>query len=270
VKKRPCKLRILHLRLLQLIFRGHPVPLCYWIALRSIAKHIFHSRNFLFPPLELLQNTGAQLEVSELQALLWNDELGMASLDKSVIERLWCLIQQERPNCVIECGSGISTVVLAKYASLAHSQGACPPRILSFEQDRQIQEGVESRLAECELGDYVKILYAPLSAEGKYKFDVNILSSLLGAEKADYLLIDGPFGPEGCRRWTIPLLARFCRPGAKWFLDDAFRDGELQVLRTWAHLPGLTVKGIFPIGKGLGTGIVKNPQLLASAEHLLK
>jgi len=50
------------------------------------------------------------------------------------------------------------------------------------------------------------------------------------------------------------MLAKFSHHGARWFLDDAFRDGELGILRKWQRLPGIEVNGIYPIGKGLATG----------------
>jgi hypothetical protein len=57
------------------------------------------------------------------------------------------------------------------------------------------------------------------------------------------------------------MLERFARPGARWFLDDAFRDGELDCLRGCHQLPRFAVVGIWPVGKGLAAGIV-NPNLV--------
>jgi len=135
--------------------------------------------------------------------------------------------------------------------------------VFSLEQDMQIKEAIEGRLTEAGLSEHVRILHTPLSAQGTYQLDIGKLWGLLGSKRADWLLIDGPFGPEGCRVSTLTLLARFCRPGARWFMDDAFRDGELRILREWFGLPGIVVEGIYPIGKGLGTGIVKDPQRVA-------
>ena len=128
-----------------------------------------------------------------------------------------------------------------------------------------IKQAIEGRLAESGLSEHVKILYAPISEEGKYQLDTDRLWELLGTKRADWLFIDGPAGPEHCRVWTLRLLAKFCRPGARWFIDDAMRDGELGILREWSRLPGIVVEGIYPTGKGLGTGSLKDPERVAMA-----
>jgi len=50
-------------------------------------------------------------------------------------------------------------------------------------------------------------------------------------------------------------------------LDDAYRDGELSVLNKWTTLNGIMVDGIHPIGKGLGTGIVKYPEVIGTESN---
>ena len=57
----------------------------------------------------------------------------------------------------------------------------------------------------------------------------------------------------------------FAVPGARWFLDDSFRDGELRVLNHWNRVHGIVVEGIYPIGKGLGVGIVTDPEQVADS-----
>src|SRR5262249_28776227 len=56
---------------------------------------------------------------------------------------------------------------------------------------------------------------------------------------------------------SSPLLKLFLRPGARWFLDDGFRNSELYCLNAWSQMSWLTVDGIYPFGKGLATGRVK-------------
>jgi len=54
-----------------------------------------------------------------------------------------------------------------------------------------------------------------------------------------------------------PMLERFARPDARWFLDDAFRDGELDCLREWNQQQRCSIAGIWPIG-GLAMGTVQH------------
>jgi hypothetical protein len=260
------KLTLLHLRALQSLHREHPIPLGYWLKFGAIVKTIFRSRDALLPLYGSLQSTGESLQVPELRQLLRNDILGLWSLDGTTINFLWKKLQHDRPKVILECGAGVSSLILAKYAASHGSGRSDAPTIFSLEQDMQIKKAIESRLAECGLGGHVQILHVPLSESASYEIDANELLKQLGSRKVDWLLIDGPAGPKGCRKWTLPLLAGFCRSDARWFLDDAFREGELGILREWRHSPGIVVEGIYPIGKGLGTGLVKDSQRVNSQE----
>jgi hypothetical protein len=250
---------ISHLRLLKFAQVKRPVPLNYWLAFRIAVKTIFRSPDPLTVPYDVLENTGASLKSPELQRLLWNDVLGTWALDVPTIDFLWERMERDTPRIIIECGAGISTLVLARYATNYASRSGSHPLVVSLEQSSQVKQETESRLAREELSNHTRILHEPLSEQGRYEVETDQLAQELSEEKVDWLLIDGPSGPDGCRVWTLPLLSKLCRPGARWFLDDAFRDGELRVLREWSRLPGVVVEGIYPIGKGLATGVVKDP-----------
>ena len=99
-------------------------------------------------------------------------------------------------------------------------------------------------------------MHAPLSVENAYQFDKKLVWIATHAKLADCVIIDGPSGPPGCRLSTLPSIIEFCRHGTRWFLDDALRDGELAVLSEWSKHPGIVVEGIYPIGKGLATGVI--------------
>jgi hypothetical protein len=114
-----------------------------------------------------------------------------------------------------------------------------------------VKKVVETRVHRCGLDRHVNVMHSPLSKRGEYQFDPNMLRADLGSDKADWIVIDGPSGPEDGRGSTLPSLAPFCRPGTRWFLDDAYRDKELSVLNKWTTLNGIMVDGIHPIGKGL-------------------
>lgn len=254
-----------HLRLLKFAQVKRPVPLSYWLSLRIAVKTIFRSPDPLSVAYDVLENTGASLKSPDLQRLLWNDVLGTWALDVPTIDFLWERMERDTPKIIIECGAGISTLVLARYA-MNHSSGSGNhPLVVSLEQSSEVKQETESRLAKDGSSNHIRILHVPVSAQGRYELETDQLALQLGEEKVDWLLIDGPSGPDGCRVWTLPLLSKLCRPGARWFLDDAFRDGELSVLREWSRLPGVVVEGIYPIGKGLATGVVKDPQQVTPA-----
>jgi predicted O-methyltransferase YrrM len=251
---------VCHLRALQFLYKKRPVLLSYWLSFRSALQAISHSPNLLSPAADFFTSSGASLPVHELKELLRNELLGPWTLDGDTISFLWEEIQQDQPKVVMECGAGVSTLVLAQ-SLVPHGFGSTNSiSVFSIEQDVQVKETTERRLESCGLKNHVEILYVPISEQGSYQLDAKMLRECLGSEELDWLVVDGPAGPKGCRASTLPSLARFCRPGARWFLDDAFRDGELEILNQWDRLRGIVVDGIYPIGKGLGTGIVSNPQ----------
>jgi hypothetical protein len=254
-----------HLRALGLFFEKRPIPLSYWLSFHSVVAALSHSSDPLLPSENCLRSSGASLPIRELREVLRHDLLGEWALDADTITFLWRRIRQDRPKVIIECGAGVSTLALAKSVEDYGSRSVSSASLLSFEQDLQVKKSIEKRLEVCGLKPFVTILHAPISKEGEYQFNENQLREHLGSEKVDCVIVDGPAGPEGCRASTLPFLGRFCRPGARWFLDDAFRDGELVVLNQWANLSGIVVEGIYPIGAGLGAGIVKDPEKITNS-----
>lgn len=228
-------------------FSPAPVTLDRWLRLRRLVRRVRNGPDPLMPDLDLVKSSGTQLGVDELNILLANDEFGVWSMDADAIKLLWKLLWQERPLTILECGAGVSTLLLAKYAELG--AGIC---IVSLEQKDEEKTRIEQRLATAGIGDSSTILYVPTTPDGRYQVDASALTEALRGRKADWLLIDGPSGPSGCRIHTLTDLCPFLISGARIFLDDATRDGELDALISWAQIPEVEVAGIYPTRKGLG------------------
>jgi hypothetical protein len=231
-----------YLQALRCLYGKGPVPLNYWLRCRSILKPFCRSPDPFFSARIASPTHGASLPVEDLAEFLRDDSLDGWALDGETITFLWDLLQREQPKVIID---GYSL----------DSSGS----LLSVEQNLWVKKAVETRLQGCGLEQRVSVMHSPVSRGGEYQIDPNQLRAHLGSKKVDWVVIDGPAGPDGCRVSTLPSLAQFCRPGARWFLDDAYRDGELEVLNQWTGLTGVVVDGIYPIGKGLGTGIVTDP-----------
>ncbi len=245
----------IHLWIVRNLCGEVPIRLSYWASLRSVAGIIFRRPDPLVRPSGSLQTFGKALAIPELRQLLWDDVLGEWALDAHSIVVIWQLLWRDNPQMILELGAGISTLVLTTYAEMAASHGnSC--QVVTLEQDQRIKAEVEDRLKSSRLDSFVKIIHSPLNAQGLY--DLNELSALLSSSgrRVDWVLIDGPLGPPGCRFGTLPSLAKFCHRRARWFLDDAFRDAELNILKRWQLMPNITIDGIFPLGKGLATGHV--------------
>jgi predicted O-methyltransferase YrrM len=130
---------------------------------------------------------------------------------------------------VVECGSGMSTVVLAR---LLRERGS--GTVVAIEHDGDWAALVRRQLEAEGLGDRAQVLHAPLAGDPPW-YDATALAVLPRA--VDLLVVDGPpaHRPElGQRR--APALAFFeprLAPGAVVVLDDARRPGEREVLRMW-------------------------------------
>jgi hypothetical protein len=234
-----------------------PIPLREWLGMRRFMRRVTGGGpDALVPPMETFKGSASSLSDPELARLLANDELGTWALDLATIEVLWERLQVERPRTLLEFGAGVSTVVLARYSQWRAAQGLERAVIVSVEQDAGVREKVEQRLAENGMSEGVHVLHAPLSEASRYRIDVDAIRQCLGGHELDWVLIDGPAGPDGCRVSTLPDVMELCADGARWFLDDALRDGEIGILREWSRLREVTVEGIYPIGKGLATGTV--------------
>ena len=239
----------LHLRLLRLFFKTRPIPLEYWLRWKSILGGSFV--DVLAPG-----TAKAELKTPELRPLISVTQRGGWALDAATLDLVWNRLVQEQPKTVLECGAGTSTVMFAKYASMIGGENV---RIVALEQDAETKSQVEHQLAQGGGNASIRILHSPLSPRSEYQFDRPEMRHLTQPEGADWIFIDGPAGPDGCRTHTLQVLAQYSRAGATWFLDDAFRDGELETLRVWSKTRGLTVEGIYPIGKGLATGKIEHP-----------
>jgi hypothetical protein len=254
------RLGILHLSILRFVFKHRPISLRYWLRCQSIIKRLVKYPDPLCPLGKFLASRGDSLGVPELKGLLSEDVLGCWALDGGTIELLWRKLLQEHPKTILECGAGVSTLVLAKYLALRNRSYHC---IVSLEQNYDIKLSVEERLAKLGLGPQVHVIHSPISEQGIYTLLDSHQKDGIPLAQFEWLLIDGPAGIEGCRRWTLPTLAKFCRRGARWFLHDALRDPELQILDEWSQIKGIVVEGIFPVGKGLATGTIDDPLVVS-------
>jgi predicted O-methyltransferase YrrM len=136
---------------------------------------------------------------------------------------------------VVECGSGVSTIVLARALRAAGGH------VYSLEHDGRWAELVRSLLAREGLPDWASVIHAPLrphplAPRGTEWYAEDAVAEL-PAVGIDLLLVDGPPAgePEVERRRypALPALLSRLDPGALVVLDDAARPGETWVLDAW-------------------------------------
>lgn len=138
---------------------------------------------------------------------------------------------EERPTVIVECGSGISTVILAACCR-RHGHG----HVHSLESVGLYAARTRAELARTGLGDHATVLHAPLApvpaGDGVihwYAIDA------LPPGAIDLLLVDGPPGfiQRLSRLPALPRLASRLAPGAAIILDDADRPDERAIAARW-------------------------------------
>jgi predicted O-methyltransferase YrrM len=136
-----------------------------------------------------------------------------------------------KPKLVVECGSGMSTVVIARCLQLNRSG-----RIFSLEHLARFAEQTRDELERQDLSDWATVIHAPLRT---YEFSGRAFQWYpvqdLPDEPVDLIVVDGPPASvgESPRYPAGPILfPRLSSEGAI-FIDDAGRPEEASVIQKW-------------------------------------
>jgi len=133
-------------------------------------------------------------------------------------------ILAERPQKIVEFGSGLSTIL---FASVLKKQGG---KLISFEHDADYAAHVSHMLAVRGLTEVVDLRIAPMSSAAYSSYEhpwYDVVAEDL-PENVDLVLVDGPpmkFGLQ-VRLPGADLMAQRLVPGGCIMLDDAARPGE--------------------------------------------
>jgi predicted O-methyltransferase YrrM len=168
---------------------------------------------------------------------------------------LWALAEQvhrQRPRIIVEFGSGLSTLVMARMLEL----DVIPGRLVSFDHNEGFAELTRRRLDA--LGQVAEVHAVPLEAAARWGYEGEWYATPDLPDEIDLLVIDGPpaWLNEGSRGAAGPALFHRMAPGGIILLDDADRDGERANAERWrAEFPAIRFE-MLPSHKGLLKGTV--------------
>lgn len=168
-------------------------------------------------------------------------------------------LERLAPRHVLEFGSGVSTLWIARAMDRAHGDGL--PHVFSIEQDETWAMKVRGSLAQAGMSETAHVIVAPLERQKIwgvetlcYSVSEDVLHDVLGSARPDFLLIDGPSGEPGSRFGTLPLVTAFVASHASFFLDDALRRSELETGLAWLASGRIRVDGVRLVGRGILSG----------------
>jgi predicted O-methyltransferase YrrM len=176
---------------------------------------------------------------------------------------LYRLVLTLKPRQVVECGSGVSSLVIA-HAMEASDCGS----LVSLEHDEQFRATTRRSLAVHRLQERADVLLAPLT-EYELGGDRYLWYTLPTFDTPiDLLFVDGPpkrTGPQA-RYPAIPLLTESLSSHPVIVLDDTKREDEAKTVERWRDaLPSLEVSHL-PHEKG--TTVLAPAELLPGIVHL--
>jgi hypothetical protein len=184
------------------------------------------------------------------------------SLDRRSLLFIDKLVHRLQPRCVLELGSGQSTVVLAGAVSVLPR----PAALVSVESDPFHQHRTRDMLAATDLCRFVRLVPAHLVARrlhGRYVPTYYLGTAIdyddaLRPACADLILVDGPPLPLGGREGSLYQALHAARIGAVILVDDSRRDSERALLsRVLFQFEGsLEIMNLLGFEKGLAAMVV--------------
>lgn len=169
-----------------------------------LLHNLFHSGKFL-------PYTSSSLKMKHLSALLNN-------------------ICIHRRSSILEFGSGISTILMARLMKLNKITG----HIISIDENAEWQKVISSYLEEEGLIDFVMFVHAPAEKNSKTQnalgYNQEIVFAALNDRKFDLILIDGPSAwnqsNKMSRLTNFEFFENHLSDNFTIFLDNANRPGE--------------------------------------------
>jgi predicted O-methyltransferase YrrM len=163
-------------------------------------------------------------------------ELGGWAAEPLMLHQIVQTLIEIRPRLVVECGSGSSTVLIARCL-----QSLGGGRLVSIDHDPTFAARTESLLQLHGVPQMTTVVRAPLeerrTRDGRTLRWYGAGYEPLLTGPVDVLIVDGPPGGGGprARYPALPLLAPFLSPNCVILLDDGDRPDEREIAREWGR-----------------------------------
>ena len=235
---------------------------------KTVESLITSVQQTLFKRIEKQERTHRNLinqVYSQLESLFWLEKklslknqlppLRGWATSPDVLLKLHSFITESKPNCVVEFGSGASTIVIAD-ALKKNGNG----KLYSFDDSDEFGRKTQSNLINEGLESFVALTIAPLvpwlgshlttENETPYWYDAKILDNL---DSVDLVWVDGPPGKtcKFSRFPAVPAVIDKLHSSSQVWMDDTIRDEETQICEAWSNLTNMSLE-FFSLEKGLG------------------
>lgn len=194
------------------------------LILRALNRIIWPIR---FRQFRKIVNAGKFPNDTLLRSLVYRWGNAGWSADISYLRRLLEEMLAARQYTVLECGSGLTTVLLGV---VADRQGH---KILSLEHHPGWHERISETLEKASIKS-VDIYYCPLKDYGKFDWYDLAAGGFPNDCEFDLVICDGPPGTTKSGRLGLPyVMASSFRDHCVIIADDAHRPGERQAINHW-------------------------------------
>lgn len=149
------------------------------------------------------------------------------------LQRIVDHVLTHQPRTIVECGSGLTTLMLARACAL-NGVG----HVHSLENGADYAANTRREIARYGLDEYSTVLHAPLTPCTIHGVEYQWYdTSALTAQNIDLLIIDGPPGflQRHSRYPALPLLRDRLAAQCSVFLDDAARPDEQELVARWCQ-----------------------------------
>jgi protein-L-isoaspartate O-methyltransferase len=186
--------------------------------------------------------------ITQRQGQAWSNLMSLVRLDAAVppaggwaaspdlLLRMVDELLVRRPAVVVECGSGLSTVMLA----LAVEQHGLPTKVIALEHDADYAASTRALLERHGVARHADVRVAPLGPTGVAGHETPWydVAALDGLAEIGMLLVDGPPTTTGplARYPAVPLLKDRLADRALILMDDMQRPSDQDTAARWQPL----------------------------------